>query len=291
MHPHHEPWPPAGIQVLRRSNPAGGVHLPAIADHRVSLHLSHRTTTTCRESGRQFVRRRGHADLTPACSTGGFDADDRCDSIEVRLPVGFLARVAEQACATSAAVRMSARHLVEEPRLTHLLLAIDAEHRAGLPGGRLFMDSLGIALAVQLLAGHATPPSLKTEVPGTRQVQRAVDFIEAHLDKPLSLDQLAAVAGISSSGLQRCFKALKGESVHRYVVRRRVERARVLLMQRLLPASEVALAAGFSHQSHMARWMRRMLGMAPHQIASSAKADLSAIAAQAPGAPPMSGLR
>jgi AraC family transcriptional regulator len=55
-------------------------------------------------------------------------------------------------------------------------------------------------------------------------------------------------------------------TVHRYVVRRRVERARTLLLQGELKASEVALASGFAHQSHMARWMRRELGLTPSEL-------------------------
>ncbi|MDF2697143.1 MAG: AraC family transcriptional regulator, partial [Labilithrix sp.] len=65
---------------------------------------------------------------------------------------------------------------------------------------------------------------------------------------------------------RRWFKVRTGLSVHRYVVRRRVERARVLLLQRTMPASEVALAAGFAHQTHMARWMRRELGVTPREL-------------------------
>ncbi|MNN49789.1 Helix-turn-helix domain protein [compost metagenome] len=54
--------------------------------------------------------------------------------------------------------------------------------------------------------------------------------------------------------------------MHEYVIRRRVERARTLLLQRELPASQVALEAGFSHQSRMARCMRRILGATPRQL-------------------------
>jgi AraC-like DNA-binding protein len=46
----------------------------------------------------------------------------------------------------------------------------------------------------------------------------------------------------------------------------RIERARLLLDEGGLSAAEVALAAGFSHQSHMARWMRRELGETPRTL-------------------------
>ncbi|MFC5742089.1 helix-turn-helix transcriptional regulator [Dyella tabacisoli] len=259
-------WPPAGIQVVRRSSPAGRVDLPEIADHRVSLHLSKRTLTTCWESGLSFMRLRGDIDLTPAQSIGGFDADERSDSLEVRVPIGFLQRVADEMHVCGARTAVETRHLLQEEGLTHLVLAIDAEHSAGSPGGRLYMDSLGVALAVQLLARHTGPLKPTREGLSALQIQRIVDFIEAHLDTPLSLSQLADVAGVSRSYLQREFKSKRGTSIHQYVVSRRVEKARVLLLNRSLPASEVALAAGFSHQSHMARWMRRLLGVTPGNI-------------------------
>jgi AraC family transcriptional regulator len=128
------------------------------------------------------------------------------------------------------------------------------------------LDSLGVALAVQLLAVHASPPHKRSEGLSSLQVQRVIDFIEANLDNSLTNGRLAHVAGISSSYMQREFKISRGTSVHRYVMERRVERARALLMQRSLPASEIALAAGFSHQSHMARWIRRVLGVAPRDL-------------------------
>ncbi|WP_266168535.1 helix-turn-helix transcriptional regulator [Dyella subtropica] len=261
-----DPWPPAGIQIVRRFNPAGRVDLPEIDDHRVSLHLSERTLTTCWESGLRFMRRRGHIDLTPAHSIGGFDADEGSASLDVRLPGGFLQRVADEMHVRGACAGVETRHLIEEEHLTHLVLAMEAEHGAGSPGGRLYMDSLGVALAVQLLARHAKPLHPPREGLSAVQVQRVVDFIEANLDASLSLGQLAGVAGVSRSYLQREFKARKGASIHQYVVSRRVEKARVLLLNRSLPASEVALAAGFSHQSHMARWMRRLLGVTPGDL-------------------------
>jgi AraC family transcriptional regulator len=68
-----------------------------------------------------------------------------------------------------------------------------------------------------------------------------------------------------------------GRPVHRYVMERRVERAKTLLMQDRLTITEIALAAGFAHQSHMARHMRRVLGVAPRAmkrlLAESSTAD------------------
>jgi AraC family transcriptional regulator len=156
--------------------------------------------------------------------------------------------------------------MVDDERLMHLLLAIDAEQRTGATGGRLYLDSLGIAIAVQLLSHHTAPASAPRAGLSTVQLQRVIDFIEAHLDSTLPLHQLASIAGVSSSHLQRGFRSSRGISVHQYVIHRRVEKARVLLMGQSLPATEVAFMAGFSHQSHMSRWMRRLLGVTPREL-------------------------
>jgi AraC family transcriptional regulator len=60
-----------------------------------------------------------------------------------------------------------------------------------------------------------------------------------------------------------------GMPVHRYVVQRRLERARSLLLQGRLNAGQVALEVGFAHQSHMAAWMKREFGMTPRDIVRS----------------------
>ncbi|KYF72421.1 hypothetical protein BE15_48030 [Sorangium cellulosum] len=60
--------------------------------------------------------------------------------------------------------------------------------------------------------------------------------------------------------------------MHEYVVQRRVERARALLLRGDLPASQVAIEAGFAHQSHMARCMRRVLGVTPTALAGRSPA-------------------
>jgi AraC family transcriptional regulator len=71
---------------------------------------------------------------------------------------------------------------------------------------------------------------------------------------------------VSASHFKTLFKRSTGLPVHEYVIQRRVERAKALLLRGELPASQVALEAGFAHQSHMARSMRRVLGVTPSSI-------------------------
>lgn len=98
-----------------------------------------------------------------------------------------------------------------------------------------------------------------------RVLNRVIEHIEGNLEQKLRLVELAAVAGVSVSHFKTLFRRSKQISVHRYVMERRVDRARTLLEQGT-PIPVVALEAGFTDASHMARWMRRLLGVTPRQV-------------------------
>lgn len=98
------------------------------------------------------------------------------------------------------------------------------------------------------------------------QLARLTEYIEENLAGDVSLVRLARVAAASTSHLRVLFKQSTDYSVHEYVIRRRVERARRLLRKGELPVSQVAFEAGFAHRSHLARCMRRVLGMTPAQV-------------------------
>jgi AraC family transcriptional regulator len=247
-----------------RLNPAGRVVLPPTAHHRISLHLSPYTATSCRDTGRRFTRTRGDIDITPAGHAGGFDAQQPSQSLEVRIKTEFFARVAGEMGMAPSRATLPVQHMLRDPQLEHLLLALEAGQQRGAPSG-LFEEAIGLAVTARLLAGRL--PEAQTEPPSAAGMQRLVDYIEAHLDGKLTLLRLAQIAGVSRSSLQRAFAAEHGMPVHRYVMMRRVERARMLVMQGRTPLSEAALLAGFSHQSHMARWMRRVLGATPTSLA------------------------
>jgi AraC family transcriptional regulator len=106
---------------------------------------------------------------------------------------------------------------------------------------------------------------------------RLVEFVESHLDQSLTLTELAALAGLSVPHFKVLFRETFGMPVHQYVVQRRVERARALLLQGALSASQVALETGFAHQSHMAHWMNRLLGVTPRELVRSGVPGLRSV--------------
>lgn len=203
---------------------------------------------------------------TAAPSAGIWHEDTASASLLVEITPQLLRRAALDMGRDPDRAGLAPQHQIRDPQIEHIAWALDAHHRAGGPSGLIFEDSLGLALAVHLLGQFAAPDRVARVLPPLL-LRRVSEFIEAHLDQPLTLDRVAAVAGLSASHLKTLFKRSTGLTVHGFVMQRRVERARSLLQRGELPASQIALDAGFAHQSHMARWMRRVLGVNPGVIA------------------------
>ena len=189
------------------------------------------------------------------------------ESISVRFSTGMLGRVARRAGfgvngLSPAAIRRD-RFAGEVARKLAEIGGGEGEVGRG-----LLAESLGTALAVHLLRdypGEARPGRGEVGLaPG--DLRRVTDHIEANLDGDLSVDRLAAVAGLSPHHFIRRFRASAGTTPHQYVIRRRVERAEGLLRSGC-GISEAAARVGFSGQSHLHHHVRRLLGVTPGEIA------------------------
>ncbi len=96
--------------------------------------------------------------------------------------------------------------------------------------------------------------------------RRVCDYIEGHLDEKIRLDGLAALTGLSTDHFARAFHQSVGAPPHTYLLRRRLEHVEHMLRKTHAPLSEIALATGFSDQSHLARHFRRWAGVSPRQV-------------------------
>jgi transcriptional regulator of acetoin/glycerol metabolism len=96
--------------------------------------------------------------------------------------------------------------------------------------------------------------------------RRVCDYIEGHLDEKIRLDGLAALTGLSTDHFARAFHQSVGVPPHSYLLRRRLEHVEHMLRKTSAPLSEIALATGFSDQSHLARHFRRWAGVSPRQV-------------------------
>jgi AraC-like DNA-binding protein len=98
------------------------------------------------------------------------------------------------------------------------------------------------------------------------RTHRICEYIHSNLNQNISLEALAEMAGLSTHHFARAFKQTVGMPPHGYVLQRRIEHAQQMLRNTDLPMSEIALSAGFSDQSHLARHFRRITGMSPSVV-------------------------
>jgi AraC family transcriptional regulator len=189
------------------------------------------------------------------------------ESVHVHLDPHLVSRVAAEACEVDPdRIELPAHGALSHPQIQAAMLALDAELNSGGAGGRLLAESLGNVLAVHLvrhIAGNVLPSQQRGGLPKSK-LRAVTDYIEAHVDSELTLDNLAAVAHLSPYHFARMFKISTGMPPHQYVIARRVERAKLLLRgEAEISLAQVAAQAGFWDQGHFTRHFKRLVGVTP----------------------------
>jgi AraC family transcriptional regulator len=258
-------WQGFGAELV---NVSAGLHrIPAFRHHRVGVHVGAPVRARCLCNERRYARIQAHgdADVIPAGLDGQWSDETACTIFSVWIGEDFAQRTIEQLALKSGDAQLRPQFQMRDPRFQHLAWALRAELEADDASDPLYAESLCTAMVVRLIGGApALEDRRRTLAP--RTAARVIEFIEAHLDQRLTLSDLAALADLSVPHFKVLFRETLGMPVHRYVVQRRVERARTLLLQGKLNASQIALDAGFAHQSHMAHWMGRLLGITPREL-------------------------
>jgi AraC family transcriptional regulator len=95
------------------------------------------------------------------------------------------------------------------------------------------------------------------------KMMRVMGFIDANLDRPIRIEEMASIAKLSCSHFSRAFRSTAGEPPSAFVIRRRVERAEQLILLTDKPLSQIALECGMADQSHLTKLFRRSYGMSP----------------------------
>jgi AraC family transcriptional regulator len=129
----------------------------------------------------------------------------------------------------------------------------------------LFLDHAALALTSHFASayGGMRPTECVRGGLAPWQERRSKELMRDRMEADVSLAELARECRLSRSYFARAFKKTTGESPHRWLVRRRVETAKQMLLQSDTPLSEIALAVGFSDQSHLTKVFARTVGATP----------------------------
>lgn len=158
---------------------------------------------------------------------------------------------------------------VDDPLIYQLGTGLVAEFLNGAAADFLYAESLSSALVAHLVKHYFStgrPVQRELKGLGPRQLANVLTYIEDNLAGRPLLDDLADVAHVSPSHFMDLFRKSMGISPHRYLVQRRVERAKNMLTNSDLPVAAIASLTGFADQSHLTRHLRRSLGTTPGQL-------------------------
>jgi AraC family transcriptional regulator len=161
--------------------------------------------------------------------------------------------------------------VVDEP-LAEVVRALLAEVARGGSSGPLYADGLLIAVVSRLAYALGCSPARSTPVGAlsTERLRRVTEAIEDRIDQRLTVGELAAVTGLSPAHFAREFKRATHETPHAFVLRRRLERARQLLIDGCSIA-DAAHRCGFSDQAHLSRAFKEKFGVTPGVFARASR--------------------
>lgn len=156
-----------------------------------------------------------------------------------------------------------------DPILEPLIGRMLDEIHGGSAASCLLLDSLLDRVLVRLARRHSSrgvvgPPARLTIAP--HRLHHVIDFIESNLSSDLSLADLAAASGMSASHFSHAFHAATGDSPYRYVTRRRVEFAQVLLLAGNVPLQLISEKCGFQSRQQFAVMFKRHVGVGPKRF-------------------------
>ena len=263
--------PPLVFSRLRSATPTPQKSKPARPEDAYVVHvlLSERADVQLWLNGREVpippLQRGGlmvgHLESTPA---SGFNSD--FDFIRFYVSKATLDELAEGAGLPHPEGLRRPDHGARDPVLYHLAAAVAPLIKRAGQGDQLLLDHVALAFHSHLLGAYGgaprdARPSQSNLAPW--QERRAKAFIDANLGRNISVLDLAETCGLSASHFSRAFRISTGRPPHRWLLERRVEAAKVLLIAGDLPLADIAACCGFSDPSHFSRMFLKTVGLAP----------------------------
>lgn len=151
---------------------------------------------------------------------------------------------------------------LSDPRLAQLADLAVAMADAPDPTPDLVWEAFG-TLLLNRLPSAPTLPAFQRGGLAPWQVRRTTDFMHSNLGRNIALKELAELVGLSPFHFARAFKQSVGDPPHRYLARRRIERACELLAASELSVIEIAAQLGYEAPGALSRMFRREVGLSP----------------------------
>ena len=260
---------PGGLVQATLGEPPGRISLDGAPASVLMFNMSPVQGLRQTRQGRSFVSDMLHGEMTlvPRGVPSQWWWNSTCDRLDVIVSPdvfgdGSSLNVVDRYVFRDSEMEAICRHLYQKLSLN------------GRPQ-RLYVESQLMRLAVLLLDRHSTAsPAARIPPPGSltrNQARRVLDYIESNLSHELTLRELAGIVDLSLHHFARLFKRTIGVAPYRYVLERRVERAKVMLRTANASLADISLSVGFDSQSHFTSVFGRMVGATPTEFQGSSR--------------------
>jgi AraC family transcriptional regulator len=266
--------PSNGFRVRLVTDPPGQQKVPGLRNTLIAIHVGASVLGSCRRAG--YTHRglvvHGDVEIVAPDTPSVWEVSAKDTFLALSVSPELLNMVSEELKLDPRRIEIRNRFSVRDSQLESIGWALKAEMESGYPSGRLYLDSLAVSVAARLVRCHSSVSPVSVSAGKSirrmsgRRLREVLIYIEDNLSQNLSLADIAAVAGLSVSHFKSLFRESVGMPAHQYLIRRRVERAKELLTEGKLPISQIAHEVGFAHQSHLARHLRRVLGVSPKTL-------------------------
>jgi AraC family transcriptional regulator len=193
------------------------------------------------------------------------------DVLHLRVPNTMVAEYAAVSANAGCSQRRTSPLITERPIVDPVIerLARALTHAEDIGGafGHSYADGISLAITARMFGGTTNDASTqRPRVSGLSKwrLKRATEYMTAHLAETISLADIASAAGLSRMHFAAQFRSATGLRPHEFLLQRRIERARELLLTSRLPLVEIAFDVGFKTQAHFTTVFARFVGETPN---------------------------
>lgn len=257
----------SGLIVSRCRMPANPGARIVTAQLSVFVHERAPVELACRDCGRRYRVGAGQFHLSAADYPVDVSWTAEKQGLVIALENSFIERTVREAF-NGKVPQVRSRAALRDPAIEALAACLRHKMSGVGQGNRLCFEYVGASIAIRLFEAFGdgiTSRSVKGGLTG-HQRRRVMEFVDAHLNENIGLAALAAETGLSAHHFGKAFKASFGVPPGQYVTRRRIHRAKELLLSDHQSISQIAHALGFCSHSHLSDVFRRLTGMTPSEF-------------------------
>ena len=253
--------------------------LPAMRDYMIVIYRGEGRSTLRRKSGARWETNtveQGVITFATGCEESEWHWTDPIDVGHIYLSHDALSKTAEDVF----------EHDISDIHIADIVGSKDSEFPIYLQllekelnnqgiGDTLYIDALRAQLCIHTLRNYAKISFREIPSDGLSRHQKklVLDYIAAHLDKALKIDDLASEVGLSSYHFARRFKVEFGVPPHGFVLDQRIDRAKELMGNTRGRLKSIAVDCGFSDQSHLNRVFKKRVGLTPGEFRKLSRKD------------------